>query len=138
MVKKSRYLPLVLLWVGILWLIQSSLSLSAGAHGVWISPRRADLGGLQAGKAVLQEVWWVNVSGRRVEVQVEPTCGCTVPDFSRATLPRLGVVRFRIQVDTAGMSPGVHGRIVRLRFRADGEEWREDILLRLHVPPSDI
>ncbi|MGQ9880060.1 MAG: hypothetical protein ACUVSV_04245 [Armatimonadota bacterium] len=114
--------------------MQSSLMVGAGAHGVWISPRQADLEGLEAGKTASQDVWLVNLSGRRVEVQVEPTCGCTVPDFSRATLPRLGTVRFQIQVDTVGMPPGIHRRVVRLRFRSGGEEWREDILLRLHVP----
>ena len=138
MAKRKQYLPLTLLWVGVLWLIQSSLSLCAGAHGVWISPRQVDLESLEAGKTASQEVWLVNLSGQRVKVQVEPSCGCTVPDFSHTTLSRLGAVRFRIQVDTAGMSPGVHGRVVRLRFRSGGEEGREDILLRLHVPRLDI
>ncbi|MER3474418.1 MAG: hypothetical protein C4336_02445 [Armatimonadota bacterium] len=138
MVRKNRYLPLVLLWVGLLWPIQSSLSLSAGAGGIWVYPRQVDLDGLQAGKTTLQEVWLVNVSGRSVEVQAEPTCGCTIPDFSRTVLPMIGAVRFQVQVDTTGISPGVHGRVVRLRFRAGGEEWREDILLRLHVSRSEL
>lgn len=57
MVRKNRYLPLILLWVGLLWLIQGSLSVGAGTHGIWVYPRQVDIDGLQAGKTALQEVW---------------------------------------------------------------------------------
>lgn len=80
----------------------------------------------------------MNVSGRSVEVQAEPTCGCTIPNFSRAVLPMIGVVRFQVRVDTTGISLGVHRRVVRLRYRSGGEEWMEDILLRLHVSRSEL
>lgn len=129
----QRWMALVLMWIGVLWLLQSELASFGGEYGVRVFPQRVDWGSIEAGRRYTQAVTILNLSGRSVEVVVEPSCGCTVADLSRARLLPLGWYRFRVEVDTSGMGSGVHGRVVRLRFMAGDRVWHEDVLFRFSV-----
>lgn len=134
--RRKRWIPLVLIWLGIIWLVQTGVAQAGGAHGVWVIGKRIDLGVLSAGEEVQTAVSVVNLSVRGLEVEAMPSCGCTVPEEPRFVLGAFGWRRVPVRVDTAGMGAGVYGKVLRLRFRRGEEEWQEDVLLRFTVRGS--
>lgn len=134
--RRKRWIPLVLIWLGIIWLVQMGVAQAGGAHGVWVVGKRMDLGVLSASEGARAAVTLVNLSVRVLEVEAMPSCGCTVLEQPRFVLGAFGWRRVPVRVDTAGMGVGVHGKVLRLRFRRGEEEWREDVLLRFTVRGS--
>ncbi len=134
--RRKRWLPLMVIWLGVLWLLQSMVSLTADEHGMLVTPQRVDLGSIPAGESRSRVVTMLNMSRGWVDVEVEPSCGCTVADLSRDEMSPWRVRRFTVQINTEGMAPGVYGRVVRLRFRRSDEHWKQEILFRFSVPVS--
>lgn len=132
---RKRWLPLVVIWVGILWLAQSMIS---EQHGVLLLPQKADLGSIPTGTARSVKIALINLSARQLDVNVEPSCGCTVAELSEGVLEPLQLRRFAVQVGTDGMIPGVHKRVVRLRFRRGDAQWTQEIWFRFRVPMTPV
>ncbi len=38
--RHKRWIPLVLIWLGVIWLVQMGVAQSGGGHGVWIIGKR--------------------------------------------------------------------------------------------------
>jgi len=123
----------VLIWLGVTWLVQMSMAQAGGYHGVWVVGKRQDMGVLTSGEVAQTAVRVVNLSVRGLEVEAMPSCGCTVLEESRFVLGAFGWKHVPVRVETAGMEAGVHGKVLRLRFRRGREEWQEDVLLRFTV-----
>ncbi|GIV16136.1 MAG: hypothetical protein KatS3mg022_1571 [Armatimonadota bacterium] len=134
--RRKRWVPLVLIWLGVIWLVQMSMAQAGGHHGVWIIGKRMDLGVLSAGEAAQGVVTVVNLWAGGLEVEAMPSCGCTVLEEARFVLGAFGWKRVPVRVETAGMEAGVHGKVLRLSFRRGREIWQEDVLLRFTVRKS--
>ena len=70
--RPRRWIPLVLIWVGILLLVQGGVSQGSGGTGVVVLGQRRDLGVLTAGGSVAPASWATGV-GRGCAVAVQ--CG---------------------------------------------------------------
>lgn len=133
---RKRWMPLVLLWLGVIWLLQVGLAQVGDSRGVWIVGKRMDLGVLSPGEVVQTAVTLVNLSVRGLEVEAMPGCGCTVLEELRFVLGAFGWKRVLVRVDTAGLGAGMHGKVLRLRLWRGEEEWQEDVCLRFTVRGS--
>ncbi|MCL6476664.1 MAG: hypothetical protein K6U75_16660, partial [Firmicutes bacterium] len=131
--RPRRWIPLVLIWTGVLLLAQGSVSQWSGGTGVLVLGQRRDLGVLAAGQQVQVGVTVLNLSGVPLEIEAMPSCGCTVLSEVRSGIGVLGWKRLGIAVDTSGMGAGSYGRLVRLRLRRGQRVWDEDVLLRFSV-----
>ena len=134
--RRKRWVPLVLIWLGVIWLAQMGMAQAGGHHGVWIMGKRVDLGVLSAGEVVQTAVTVVNLSVSGLEMETLPSCGCTVAEEPRSALGAFGWKRLPVRVDTAGLGAGVHGKVLRLSFRRGRGSWQEDVLLRFTVRKS--
>jgi len=123
----------VLIWMGVLLLVQGSVSQWSGGTGVVVLGQRRDLGVLTAGQHVQVGVTVLNLSGVPLEIEALPGCGCTLLSEMRSGIGVLGWKRLSIAVDTSGMGAGSYGRLVRLRLRRGQRVWDEDVLLRFSV-----
>ncbi len=126
----------MLIWLGVIWLVQMGVAQSGGGHGVWIIGKRMYLGVLSAGEVAQGAVTVVNLWAGGLGVEALPSCGCTLLEESRFVLGALGWKRVPVRVETAGMEAGVQGKVLRLRFRRGREEWQEDVLLRFTIRQS--
>ncbi|MCS7310572.1 MAG: hypothetical protein NZ741_10150 [Armatimonadetes bacterium] len=134
--QSKRWIPLVLLWLGVLWLLQLGMAQVGNGRGVWIVGRRVELGALPAGGVAGASISVVNLSARGVTVEVTPGCGCTLPEEPQFVLRAFGWKRVPVRVETAGLGAGEHGKVVRLRFQRGGEQWQDEVLLRFTVRES--
>lgn len=126
----------MLIWLGVIWLVQMGVAQAGSAHGVWIVGKRMELGVLSAGEVAQTAVSVVNLSVRRLEVEAMPSCGCTVLDGPRFALGAFGWRRVPVRVETVGMGAGEYGKVLRLSLRRGEEEWQEDVVLRFTVRKS--
>jgi hypothetical protein len=119
--------------MGVLLLVQGSVSQWSGGTGVVVLGQRRDLGVLTAGQRVQVGVTVLNLSGVPLEIEALPGYGCTLLSEVPSGIGVLGWKRLSIAVDTSGMGAGSYGRLVRLRLRRGQRVWDEDVLLRFSV-----
>ncbi len=98
----SRRLPRVLACLGAGWIILvAAAEYALPGDRVWLVGEQYDAGQVSAGVQIRHRVWLINPSLRRLQVQLQPTCGCTAVGLREGTLPPLGIRPVQLQVDTS-------------------------------------
>jgi hypothetical protein len=132
--RPSRRLPVVLACLGTGWMILVALAEYAlPGERVWLVGEQYDAGQVRAGTRIRHRVWLMNPSLRRLQVEVQPTCGCTAVGLREGVLPPLGIRQVQLQVDTEGRMPGRQQEAVDIILRTGDASWRERLTVRFTV-----
>lgn len=130
----SRRLPAVLACLGAGWIILVALAEYAlPGERVWLVGKQYDAGQVSAGTQIRHRAWLINPSLRRLQVEVQPTCGCTAVGLREGVLPALGIRQVQLQVDTEGRMPGTQQEAVDIILRTGDASWRERLTVRFMV-----
>lgn len=135
MSRKSSYrLPVVLACLGTGWIILTAVAEYAlPGERVWVVGEQFDAGQVRAGTQIRHRVWLINPSLRRLQVEVQPTCGCTAVGLREGVLPPLGIRQVQLRVDTEGRMPGTQREAVDIILRTREASWRERLTVRFTV-----
>lgn len=132
--KSSHRLPVVLACLGTGWIILIAVAEYAlPGERVWVVGVQYDAGQVRAGTQIRHRVWLINPSLRRLQVEVQPTCGCTAVGLGEGVLPPLGIRRIQLRVDTEGRMPGFQQEAVDVILRTGEASWRERLTVRFTV-----
>ncbi|MGC8785731.1 MAG: hypothetical protein ACP5RN_15280 [Armatimonadota bacterium] len=132
--RPSRRLPVVLACLGTGWIILVALAEYAlPGERVWLIGEWYDAGQVRVGTWIRHRVWLMNPSLRRLQVEVQPTCGCTAVGLREGVLPPLGIRQVQLQVDTEGRMPGRQQEAVDIILRTEDASWRERLTVRFTV-----
>ncbi len=130
----SRRLPRVLACLGAGWItLVAAAEYALPGDRVWLVGEQYDAGQVSAGVQIRHRVWLINPSLRRLQVQLQPTCGCTAVGLREGTLPPLGIRPVQLQVDTAGRMSGRQQEAVDIILRTGDASWRERLTVRFTV-----
>lgn len=116
--------PPTLIILGVLWVLQSALAHTPG-HGVIIHNLNYDAGTVKAGSTVTSVVHVINLSPVPVDVDAQPTCGCTLATLLNAPLPPLHSENVKIEIETDGMERGTQKKITSIHMHSGKETWEQ-------------
>ncbi len=124
--------PPTLIILGVLWVLQSALAHTPG-HGVIIRNLNYDAGTVKAGSTVTDTVRLTNLSSVPVEVDAQPSCGCTVATLPVDVLAPLHSEVINLSVDTDGMGKGVQQKGVFVKMHSGQQAWNQSATIRFVV-----
>jgi hypothetical protein len=126
------WLPMTLIVLGSLWLLQAALARTSG-HGVIVQGLNYNAGTVKQGATVSHEIRIINLTSQPVEVDAQPSCGCTVLYTPQADIAPLHSDRVMAQIDTNGMGTGTLLKGILLRFRSGGATWKKTAVIRFKL-----
>ncbi len=124
--------PPTLIILGVLWLLQSALAHTA-SHGVIIQNLNYDAGTVKAGSIVTETVRLINLSSIPVEVDAQPSCGCTIATSPVDVLAPLHSEMIGLDIDTDGMRKGIHKKDALLQMHAGATTWQRTSIVKFVV-----
>jgi hypothetical protein len=117
------WLPLTLIILGSLWLLQVALA-HTSSHGVIVRGLNYNAGTVKPGTMVRHAVQIVNLSPEPVEVDAQPSCGCTVIESPQVAIQPLHSGIVTANVDTTGEGKGFQRKGVLLQFHRASGYWK--------------
>lgn len=127
-----RFGPPMLITLGVLWLLQGALARTSN-HGVIIHNLNFDAGTVKAGTTVTDTVRIINLSSSPVEVDAQPSCGCTVAEVQDKPLVPLHSELVRLDVDTDGLKKGQQQKYVLLKMHSGTKSWEQVASIRFRA-----
>jgi hypothetical protein len=124
--------PVLLLTLGILWLIEGA-SAHMRDHNVIIQGNNYNAGMIETGKAVSHEFRLLNLSTLPVEVDTQPSCGCTVVDVPSQIISPLHSGVVKVNINTQGIHPGLQQRAVLVQMVSGQKIWQQKAIIRFRV-----
>ncbi len=105
---------------------------------LWLFGATYEAGKVRAGSTIHHRVWVFNPTLRSLQLDTEPSCGCTVVEGGSRALGRLWGLPLTVAVDTTGKPLGRQVQRVDLivRDQERGVSWRERIEVRFEVVGS--
>lgn len=86
-----------------------------------------DAGRVAKGSVIQHRVWVFNPTLQGLEIDMLPSCGCTVVDGGSRPLSPLSGMVLTVRVETAGKLAGQHSETVALVVRDGRYSWREQL-----------
>jgi hypothetical protein len=129
---RQHLLPVLLLLSGCLAGLYGYLTLQEPT-GTLILGGAQNLGSVSAGCKVNLRATVFNLHPYPVEVDAEPTCGCTVLDIKPSRLPPFGAAYLQAQIDTAGFPSGHQSKVLLLHFFHEDASWTKAILVHFRI-----
>jgi hypothetical protein len=126
------WLPMTLIVLGSLWLLQATLARTSG-HGVIVQGLNYNAGTVKQGATVSHEIRIINLTSQPVEVDAQPSCGCTVLYTPQADIAPLHSDRVMAQIDTDGVGTGSQHKGVFLRFHSGKVTWQQVASIRFSL-----
>jgi hypothetical protein len=126
------WLPMTLIVLGSLWLLQAALARTSG-HGVIVQGLNYNAGTVKQGATVSHEIRIINLTSQPVEVDAQPSCGCTVLYTPQADIAPLHSDRVLAQIDTTGMATGIQRKGVFLRFHSGFAIWQKVAMINFSL-----
>jgi hypothetical protein len=107
---------------------------------LWLFGATYEAGQVPAGASFHHRVWVFNPTLRSLELDVQPTCGCTVVEGAQRVLRPLWGFPLTIAVDTTGKPLGRQVQQVDLivRDRVGRVSWRERLAVRFEVVRASV
>ena len=117
--------PVLLITLGLLWIVQGALAHAKG-HGVVVRDATFDAGVVKPGTVITHSVRVINFSAQPIQVDAQPSCGCTLVDNSSTTIGPLHSATIKAQIDTEGMpSEPQQKKVVVLQMQSGKQAWQQ-------------
>lgn len=128
----SQWGPVVLLTLRTLWVLQGALALTPG-HGVIMQGLNYNAGTVRVGKVISHDMRVINLSAQPVQVEAEPTCGCTIVAAPNYSLAPLHSAVIKAAVDTFGMQSTNQRKSVAISLTSGGRTWQQAALINFRL-----